>query len=203
MTFSSTVRAACQSKRAELGRQMTPAEADAVLDGCFKEASDGILGEARLAWEKARKEKKKGAIDDRAHGLYKLYPRSEGGTDALQKITKAINEHGYERVYEGTKEYAAAVARWSHARRHTQSGASTIPMPSTWFGNARYNDDSKAWWEGTGGRDAVLKPKPQLTEPSNWRQTFPDFLHVNEAWANIDPASQSYICEQMKLRKQA
>lgn len=106
------------------------------------------------------KERKKSQIDDRAESILRLFPRREGGDAALVAISKAIWHDGFELVHERTSEYASAVARWSQGRRKSQSGSSLIPLPKTWFGNRRYTDDPKAWWDGTGG-----KPKAELPAP--------------------------------------
>lgn len=146
-------------------------------------------------WEARRKEKKKAPIDERAQQVFNAYPRRQGGDAALIAITKAIAQDGFEAVISGTTEYSSAVARWSHARRISQSGSSLIPLPKTWFGNRCYLDDPKHWWEGTGRKEKEEKEELMLAEPEGWRFAHPEsrFVTENISWGAIDLASQKWI----------
>jgi len=150
---------------------------------------------ARQEWAKGVKERKRGAIDARADSIFNVYPRRQGGEAGKIAITKAIAQDGFERVLEGTTEYASAVARWSHSRRVSQSGSSLIPLPATWFGNRCYLDDPKYWWEGTGKAEKDEKQAVLLSEPEGWRFAHPEsrFVTENISWAAIDLPSQKWI----------
>lgn len=156
-----------------------------------------FLAEERAKWEVRHKAKKKSPVDPRAQDILNVYPRREGSATALVSITKAIAQDGFEKVLERTVEYASAVARWSWARKRSQSGTSLIPLPSTFYNGRRYLDDSSQWWAGTGGKHKV-EESAKITEPENWRQHFPDYIHAQTDWSNIDEASQKYICQQMQ-----
>jgi hypothetical protein len=162
----------------------------------IREFLAGYEVDVKLACEARRKERKKAAIDERARDILNVYPRREGGTAALQAITKAISQDGFEAVLERTTEYASAVARWAPNRKKAQSGSSLIPLPATWFGNRRYFDDSKAWWEGTGGKEKA-KEVICLPEPEGWRFAHPEsrFVTENIPWASIDLTTQKWIIE--------
>lgn len=157
-------------------------------------------------WESRRKAKQKTGIDERAKAIFNLYPRREGGTAALLSITKAIDEDGFELVLAKTTEYANAVARWPRLYRYSQSkpgepARDLVPMATTWFNQRRYNDDAQNWVR-VGGAPAP-KVKANLSEPLNWRLLFPDFVHVEKPWIQIDRASQEYIISACQKRQTA
>lgn len=157
-TFDSALRAKCK----QAGRKLTYSE---VLDEVCAVHSV-LVAEAVKA---AKKERQKSGIDLRARDILNVYPRREGGDAALVSISKAIAQDGFDVVLAKTSEYAQAVARWSHARKKSQSGSSLIPLPTTFFNNRRYLDDSGAWWEGTGGKPKS-DPVETLPVPQDWLQ---------------------------------
>lgn len=197
--FRENYKAATIFRCRALGRKLT---ADEMWDEAASIHQFAVL-ELQKEWEKRRKERKKAGIDERAGGIYNLYPRKEGGTEALLSISKAIQRDGYEKVMAGTTEYASAVARWSPARKRAQSGESKLAMPTTWFNQGRYNDDPKAWWEGTGGKAEAEKPKIMLPEPWNWREVHPESRPVREniAWQNLDETTQKWIVDNTPQQK--
>lgn len=179
----------CTAKALELGRRLGRLE---------------IVDEAAALYLAASKQRKKAQIDPHAAAILNVYPRREGGEAALLSISKAIAQDGFDAVLEKTAEYASAVARWSHGRKRDTDGKSKIPMPSTWFNQRRYNDDTKEWWEGTGGKpksDAI----DQLLEPQGWRFYHPDnrFVTQNDPWERIDVISQRWIIENTPLKENA
>jgi hypothetical protein len=167
--------------------------------GEFPKASQPAIDRLRILIDeegaKVAKERKRAEIDERAAQILNVYPRRQGGEAGLTAISKAIAKDGFDKVLEGTTEYASAVARWSYARRVSQSGSSLIPLPATWFGNRCYLDDPKYWWEGTGKKDKEEKEAVLLAEPEGWRFAHPDNRFVTEhiAWSAIDTASQKWI----------
>ncbi len=137
------------------------------------------------------KERKKGKIVGGAEEVYEAYPRHEGGTDALVKISAAIAKDGLPIVLSKTKEYAAAVSQWPRLYRYSSEGRDMVPMPSTFFSQRRYLDDSRAWVR-TGGKPAP-EVKQALPEPLNWRESVPEFVRVKESWDRLSPDDQTFI----------
>lgn len=184
--------ALCAQSKA-LGRRLTKEE----YLGVFER-------EIALIVKESAKERKRAGIDERAASILNVYPRREGGDAALVSISKAIQTDGFEVVLEKTTEYASAVARWAYHRKKSQSGSSLIPLPTTWFGNRRYLDDSKEWWEGTGGREKAKEPVC-LPEPMGWRFAHPDsrFVTENIPWNRIDLPTQRWISENTPQQRQA
>lgn len=159
----------------------------------------------RAEYAKALKDKKKACIDERARDIFNVYPRREGGTAALSAISKSIEMDGFEAVLAKTTEYASAVARWPKNRRKSQDGRSCIPLPTTWYGNRRYFDDSKEWWAGTGAKEKEEKEALLIAEPEGWRFLHKEsrFVTENIPWASIDTATQKWIIEHMPQRNTA
>lgn len=181
MAFREQFSSACIAKSKELGRKLVWAE---------------VLELACECHAKATKERKRAEVLPESQQVFNAYPRRSGGEAALLAISKAIRNDGFEAVLDGTLEFAAAVARWPHGRRVSQSGQSLIPMPSTFFGNRRYTlDDRKTWWEGTGKAEKEEKQAALLAEPEGWRFAHPEsrFVTENISWASIDLASQKWI----------
>ena len=132
-------------------------------------ALDRLCAIIEEEYAKCTKERKRSGIDERASAILNVYPRREGGEAALLSISKAIQKDGFDCVLERTAEYGQAVARWAPNRRKAQSGASLIPLPTTWFNQRRYMDDSSAWWEGTGGKQKT-SPEASIAPPDGWLQ---------------------------------
>lgn len=192
--FLVALRAEAQAQ----GRRLTHEE---ILAVCSRLANQLVDEASRTA----KKERARAQIDPQAHAILNVYPRREGGEAALVSITKAIAKDGFDAVLERTSEYAQAVARWPHNRRRSASGSSLIPLPTTFFNNRRYLDDSAQWWEGTGGKSAASKPE-QLPEPEGWRFHHPDSRYVrdHEPWERIDLLTQRWIIDNTpKLEKRA
>lgn len=190
MTFRDKFDALCRARAKELGRKLTYLE---VME----------LGEA--AHKDCSKERKKAAIDERAHAIFNIYPNRQGGLAALKAISDSIAEDGWEVVLERTTQYANAVARWPRTYRYSQNpdskGKDMVPHASTWFNQRRYKDDPETWRRV--GDSPAPKPKVDLPEPDGWREAFPDYIHAGKPWQVIDTASQRYIVESMKGRAHA
>lgn len=157
------------------------------------------------AYKEATKERKRGEIDERAQAIFNLYPNRQGGVAALKAITESIAEDGFDFVLERTTQYANAVARWPRHYRYSQhpdsKGKDMVPHASTWFNQRRFRDDPETWRRV--GDAPPPKQKVDLPEPQNWRESFPNYIHVGKPWNLIDTASQQYIVEAMKTRAHA
>ena len=190
MTFREQLLAACKAKASLLKRKLAAAEVFEVAVGVGESVSINTETPPTL-----NSPRKKAPIDERAAQILNVYPRRQGGDAGLAAISKALARDGFERVLSGTSEYASAVARWSYARRVSQSGSSLIPLPATWFGNHCYLDDPKYWWEGTGKADKEEKEAVLLAEPEGWRFAHPESRNVKEniPWAAIDISTQKWI----------
>jgi len=88
--------------------------------------------------------------------IYNLYPRKVGRKAALAKIVKAIQDGASpERLMAAVKKYADAVSRWP------SRDLKYVPHPSTWFHQARYDDDPAEWErKGDGLNPEWDKGKP-------------------------------------------
>lgn len=75
---------------------------------------------------------------DEAGTIYAFYPRKVGRPKALKAIEKALAGHGYEYLLERTRAYA-------DLRRDNQDEFPSVPHPSTWFNQERFNDDPSTW----------------------------------------------------------
>lgn len=202
MTAAQRVMLACNARRDALGIIPGKPLAAEERDKCINETFDLMLGEAKIEWEKRHKERRKAGIHPDAERVYLLYPLKVGREAALKAITAALQKHPVEYLLDKTNQFARCVADWPMSYRYFQDGADRCPHPSTWFTQGRYADDP-ASWKRHGARSAAPPPKQDLPEPMNWREAFPDFVHVGKPWHDIDRASQSYIVEQMKGRQTA
>jgi hypothetical protein len=81
--------------------------------------------------------------------IYDAYPRKVGKQAALKAIEKAMRQHSHEYLHARTMEYAAAVAKWPNDARFTRDGTDTVPHPSTWFNEGRYDDADCEWVRGS------------------------------------------------------
>lgn len=180
------------------GKPLPIDERDKILDDMVAL----FIAEERKRWETVKKARKKAELHPQAQSVYDAYPRHEGGTNALRFITKAIDADGLELVMTKTKEYAKAVSHWQPNRKQSANGASTIPMPATWYGNRRYMDNSKEWWAGTGASLAkadAAERKVEIPEPNGWRFLHPEsrFVKENIQWQEMDDFSKNYIISTM------
>ncbi len=187
MSFRATFDTLCRTKAKELGRKLAYNE---VLD----------LGEE--AHKQASKERKRSGIHPDAERIYNLFPKKVGRDGALAAISKALQKNTVEYLLDRTSQFARCVADWPSSYRYFQDGGDRCPHPATWFNDGRYADDVTTW-KRAGARSAPPKAKIDLEEPSGWREAFPEFVHVEKPWNQIDTASQSYIVEQMKGRNTA
>lgn len=73
-----------------------------------------------------------------ADDIYAAYPRKVGKPDALRAITKAMKRFSPEAILSATKDLA-------ELRRGTLDCVPSVPNPSTWFNQDRFNDDPETW----------------------------------------------------------
>lgn len=117
----------------------TSSDPEVTLEGDFNQ------GEKRRK-EKKRKDKK----TQMAERIYSEYPRKVGKKTAIDKILKAMQEKDPEELLEIVKVFA---------RSTTGQDKQYIPHPSTWFHQARYDDNPKEWTEWKRGKKAGQKPE--------------------------------------------
>jgi hypothetical protein len=87
--------------------------------------------------------------------IYAAYPRKIGQPVALRAIRRALSKRPYEFLLERTRLFAQTC----------NSPAEFIPHPTTWFNQARFNDEP-ATWRRTGFGNA--KPPPPIVRPDNF-----------------------------------
>lgn len=177
MAFREQFTDACKSKAKELGRKLVWAE---------------VLELACECHAKATKEKRKAGILPDAEQVYALFPKKVGREDALRAITAALKKHDLPYLLDKTNQFRECVESWPSSYRYFQDGGDRCPHCASWFNAGRYSDDPREW-RRHGARTAAPNNKIIPPEPANWRSEFPDFLHADKPWAQIDDASRQHI----------
>ncbi len=175
--FRASLIAACTAKATTLGRKLTSME---------------IVELACEVHAKASKERKRAGILPDAEQVYALYPKKVGKEDALRAISLALKKHDLPYLLDKTNQFRECVESWPSAYRYFQDGGDRCPHPATWFNAGRYADDPREW-KRHGARNAAPAPRLTPPEPAGWRAEFPDFLHADKPWAQIDDASRQHI----------
>ncbi len=175
--FRASLIAACTAKATTLGRKLTSMEIVELACECHA---------------KATKEKKRAGIVPDAEQVYALYPRKVGREDALTAISLAIKKHELAYLLDKTNQFAEAVRSWPSSYRYFQDGGDRCPNPATWYRQGRFADDPSTW-RRHGAHTAAPVNRIIPKEPAGWREEFPDFLHADKPWAQIDDASRQHI----------
>lgn len=154
-----------------------------------------------------QKTRARATIHPDAEAIYAAYPRKVGKDAALRAITAAIHRKGGNAacLLDAATAYAQAVATWPRAvrfkRGQTGDFFDTVPHPSTWFNEGRFDDD-RANWPSYGS--TAIKPKEApADEPARWReylaQEMPDCVYLDgRAWSAIDADMRQIILEKMR-----
>ncbi len=175
--FRNSLIAACTDKATTLGRKLTSLE---------------IVGVACECHAKAIKGRKKAEVLPDAEQVYALYPRKVGREDALTAISLALKKHELSYLLDKTNQFAEAVRSWPSSYRYFQDGGDRCPNPGTWYRQGRFADDPSTW-RRHGAHTAAPVNRIIPKEPDGWREEFPDFLHADKPWAQIDDASRQHI----------
>lgn len=89
--------------------------------------------------------------------IYAAYPKKVGKPAALRAIRRALAKWPSEYVLERTRLYAQTC----------NSPVQFIPHPSTWFNQARFDDDPATWRRPEGG---IAKAPPAIVRSSQFGQ---------------------------------
>lgn len=83
-----------------------------------------------------------------AEEIYEAYPKKVGRKAALLAISRAVHAStkSARQVLEATKLYSDAVAKWPPGDERF------VPHPTTWFNQARFDDDPSTWERDSGSR---------------------------------------------------
>ena len=108
---------------------------------------------------------KPGLASQQAAEIYAAYPKKVGKPTALRAIRRAIQRHKFEIVLERTLLYA----------RTYNGPPEFIPNPSTFFNQARFNDDPATWRRAAQpGRPGGFVP-PRKFDSANYQQPVETF----------------------------
>jgi hypothetical protein len=185
MAFRESLIAACTDKAKALGRRLVSMEVVELACECHA---------------KATKEKKRAGILPDAEQVYALYPRKVGREDALTAISLALKKHELSYLLDKTNQFAEAVRSWPSSYRYFQDGGDRCPNPGTWYRQGRFADDPSTW-RRHGAHTAAPVNRVIPKEPDGWREEFPDFLHADKPWAQIDDASRQHIILTMAAKQ--
>lgn len=87
------------------------------------------------------KNKKQQQQQELAESIYQEYPRKEAKEPGITAIIKAMKSNDPEWLLERTKVYASAIG-WKEKQ--------FIPLPATWFNQARFKDKPECWERPSG-----------------------------------------------------
>lgn len=93
--------------------------------------------------------------------IYAIYPRKDAPRAAKVAIQNAANRLEAREadplafLMERTRLYAAAVATWPDTLRFTKEGRDTVPMPTTWFNQDRFDANPAIWSRGVPEKPAA------------------------------------------------
>lgn len=184
MAFRDSLISTCTTKARIFGRKLTSME---------------IVEAACEVHAAATKERKRAAVLPDAEQVYALYPKKVGREDALRAISVALKKHDLAYLLDKTNQFRECVESWPTAYRFFQDGGDRCPHPATWFNAGRYADDPREW-KRHGARTAAPAPRLSPPEPVGWREHFPDFLHIDKPWTQIDDASRQHIIVTMAAK---
>lgn len=140
--------------------------------------------------------------------IYNAYPRKIGKPTAKRAIEKALRKTQIApaELLKRTQTFAVAVAKWTREARYTREGADTVPHPSTWFNQHRFNDDPAEWEkkpreqkkEG-GGTEVMIEPLAHEIEPNGWQSAFErEFGSApTSPWKMLHPTTQETITKRL------
>lgn len=140
--------------------------------------------------------------------IYNAYPRKIGKPTAMRAIEKALRKARIApaELLKRTQTFAVAVAKWTREARYTREGADTVPHPSTWFNQHRFNDDPAEWEkkpreqkkEG-GGTEVMIEPLAHEIEPNGWQSAFErEFGSApTSPWKMLHPTTQETITKRL------
>ena len=111
------------------------------------------------------------AIHPAASTIYDAYPVKVARPVALKAISKALATYPWEQVLERTQRFAAL------RPPSTAGDCPSIPHPSTWFNQERFNDDESTWLtyeqvEARKRKADAAAPIERTDSPAGWE----DFL---------------------------
>ena len=87
-------------------------------------------------------------MNQQALTIYRAYPRKVARPVALRAIERALKELPFEELLKRTQAYAKAFEEAGKPRKWT-------PHPSTWFTQARYDDDPEEWFPSDEGEVVI------------------------------------------------
>ena len=174
MTFAARIVQACSLRKDALGllpkTPLPPDERDKVLNECC----ELFIGEAREQFLKEKRPKKAVELGDAEWVQMLEGEPSLAGVNIKMEINKC--------------QFWCKQNKKQPTRRRI----------TNWLNRAERVVDLKA--SGATYANGLRPVPPMPPEPNFWREVFPDFIHVQKKWPEIERASQIYIVEQMALR---
>jgi len=130
-----------------------------------------------------------------AEKIYVVYPLKVAKEEALRAIANALRKVEYSYLMDRTAKFADSVNTWPASFRFTEQGHDLVPKPSNWYTQGRYDDDPSTWKRfGTKKEAPTYTPPP---EPTGWREFFPDFIHKDMPWNQLQPVHHHTIINEM------
>lgn len=152
-----------------------------------------------------------------AEAIYAAYPRKVGKPVAIRAIVKVlksgtITELELQRL---VGEYARAVEKWPPEARYTREGNDTVPHPSTWFNQRRFEDDAATWTrepartpekkERGGAAPLSFDDAPQGEDdaPPDWRLMWGGVFTgpCPDVWEDVPSVNQRRILAEIAEKK--
>lgn len=99
------------------------------------------------------------SLDAQALRILGAYPKRVGRVAAISAIKGAIQEHGFDRLLDLTKQYAATY----------QGDPKYMPNPRTFFGEQRFLDSPSTWFYRSPASSSKVTP-PRQFDPSDYQQ---------------------------------
>ena len=99
------------------------------------------------------------SLEAQALRILGIYPKQIGRVAALSAIKGAIQEHGFDRILDLTKQYAATY----------QGDLKYMPNPRTFFGEQRFLDSPSTWFYRSPASSSKVMP-PRQFDPSDYQQ---------------------------------
>lgn len=145
----------------------------------FKELrADNAKKDAEITDLKAKLEQQQKAPNNKtdiAESIYNSYPRKVNKKSAIQAINKAIidmkrNGGTAENLLDTVKQFSQEIARFGINSKHEDWAK--VPHPSTWFNQARYENEPAEWTAlfREGKYVEPEKVKEVDSEPTYWRK---------------------------------
>ena len=159
------------------------------------------------AFQKARKTRSKpvSSPSEEVEAIYTAYPKKKGRESALKAIGFALNRVSYDKLLARVQLYASYVERWPKEKREF------VPMPATWFNDARWLDDENEW-EVAGMKPAGQPPKREtISEIPGWlpymRRSHPGWIRFQQeaepTWSGLMPDEKQQIQSLMAAPKES